>query len=432
MPDTTSPQPPSPNISLTTTPRLVDRKQESAGQELRSRVEQLGAGLAESLSALVAQVPKRPNGPQALGRALGMTTVTASRLLKALGQQNPIAVLQLLPGPNPMRKMVDSAEQIGTPAEVCEAARAQVIAFDDLIRDEAGDRGSLRAMLSAWLPEDRSDFEGQRRQTIFKAMSELEGVACEFELSTFLIAPSKTANNIDIVALKCLLGINRIRPDAPVKLATRRLSTVDPDAGERVPLNLDGAPALDGLDAVRLDGFCNAPPAPLVARQFGHQVEYALGPTGFGRDSKVDLVIGEMTQDEPLTRGPDSERPPYFFTLPEMPTRNVVFDLMVHKSVFDRAAPTLLYYDTSSLGPAIAADPSRDLDMRHCPEPMEELGLGIQRSRLLEFPRYSSLLEHVGTKLAWDLDEFDVFRVTMSYPMVGRQITLAFMDQPRH
>ncbi len=417
------------SLTITTSPH-VDRNQESAGQELRSRVEQLGANLAEYLSALVAQVPNRPSGPQALGRALNMTTVTASRLLKALGQPNPIAVLQLLPGPNPLRKMVDAAAAIGTPTEVCEAARVHVIAFDDLIRDEAGDRGSLRAMLSAWLPEDRAEFEGQRRQTIFKALSELEGVACEFELSTILFAPSEVTGKVNLVSLKCLLGIDRIRPDAPVKLGTRRLSTDGDQEDDRVPLNLDGAPALSDLDAVRLDGFCNAPPAPLVARQYGHHVEYALGPTGFGRDSKVDLVIGELTRDEPMTRKPNTDRPPYFFTVPEMPTRNVVFDLMVHKDLFEGATPSLLYYDTSSQGPAIAADPARELDLRYCPEPLQELGSGIQRSRLLEFPRYVSLLEHVGEKLEWDLEDFEVYRVQMSYPMVGRQITLAFTGQP--
>jgi hypothetical protein len=405
----------------------VDHVQESAGRELRSRVEQLGTDLAQSLTALVADVPRRPSGPQALGRALNMTTVTASRLLKALGQPNPISVLQLLPGPNPLRKMVDTAEEIGTPPSVCETARGHVTAFDELIRDEAGDRGSLRAMLSAWLPDDRREFEGQRRQTIFKALSELEGVACEFELTTILFAPSESAGKVNLVSLKCLLGIDRIRPDAPVKLGTRRLSTNDEAYAERVPLNLDGAPALNGLDAVRLDGFCNAPPAPLVARQYGHHVEYALGPTGFGRNSKVDLVIGELTRDEPMTRSPSSTRPPYFFTVPEMPTRNVVFDLVVHKDLFDDGTPSLLYYDTSSNGPAIAADPARELDLRYCPEPLQKLGRGIQASRLLEFPRYVSLLEHVGEKLAWTLSDFDVYRVQMSYPMVGRQITLAFM-----
>ena len=182
----------------------------------------------------------------------------------------------------------------------------------------------------------------------------------------------------------------------------------------------------DRLDAVRLDGFCNAPPAPLAARQFGHHVEYALGPTGFGRDSKVDLVIGELVRGEEFGRGPNSERPPFFFTVPEMPTRKVVFDLLVHKGMYERATPTLLYYDTSSQGPAIAADPARDRDLRFCPEPCQELGPGTQLSGLLEFPRYTALIEHVGEKIQWNIDEFDTFRVAMNYPMVGRQITLAF------
>ncbi|QDV04676.1 hypothetical protein Poly30_01690 [Planctomycetes bacterium Poly30] len=412
-------------------PGIPGQGEQEPGTELRARVERLGTGLAESLAALVANVPGRPSGPQALGRALGMTTVTASRLLKALSQPDPIAVLQLLPGPNPLRKMVESAAEVGTPGEYCEAAEIQVTAFDHLIRDEAGDRGSLRAMLSAWLPEERREFEGQRRQTIFKALNELEGVACEFELASMLLFPGKKKENLDIVSVKCLLGIDRIRPDAPVKLETRRLADIDLAPGEnspRVPLNLDGEPALDGLHTVRLDDFCNAPPAPLVARQFGNQVEYSLGPTGFGRGSKVDLVIAEVNRSEPVHRKPSTVRPPYFFMLPEMPTRRAVFDLFVHRDVFEGSTPSVLSYNTSSLGPSAACDPARHLDQRDCPEPMQHLGTGIHRVRMLEFPRYTMLLEHVGEKLGWNLDEFSVYRIAMSYPLVGRQLTLAFLN----
>ncbi|MEM8709796.1 MAG: hypothetical protein AAGG01_02500 [Planctomycetota bacterium] len=400
------------------------------GGELRERVEKLGTSLAESLGGLVTHVPNRPVGPQALGRALGMTTVTASRLLKALAQSDPIAVLQLLPGPNPLRKMVVAAREIGTPENFCGAAEAELANFDQLIRAEAGDRGSLRAMLTAWLPEERREFEGQRRQTIFKALNELEGVACEFELSTLLLAPGKADDELDIVSLKCLLGIDRIRPDAVVKLGTRRLVVkvgTEEAGAPRVPLNLDGEPAVDGLATVRLDGFCNAPPAPLAARQFGHQVEYSLGPTGFGKESKVDLVIAEVNRGEGIRRVPSDDRPPYFFMLPEMPTRKAVFDLFVHRDLFDGQAPTVLSYDTTSLGLAAACDPARDLDLRHCPEPLQELGVSTQRVRLLEFPRYTTLLDHTAEKMDWRLEQFNVFRIAMSYPLVGRQITMAFM-----
>ncbi|MFT5732479.1 MAG: hypothetical protein ACJA2W_003468 [Planctomycetota bacterium] len=361
-----------------------------------------------------------------------MTTVTASRLLKALSQPDPIAVLQLLPGPNPLRKMVDAAAQLGTDAEYCEPAQEQVTAFDDLIRDEAGDRGSLRAMLSAWLPEERREFEGQRRQTIFKALNELEGVACEFELASLILSPSTTPGDLDIVSVKCLLGIDRIRPDATVKLETRRIPDRAGDTNgshTRVPLTLDGEPALNGLHTVRLDDFCNAPPAPLVVRQYENHVEYSLGPTGFGRSSKVDLVIAEFNRAEPVHRKPNATNPPYFFMLPEMPTRKAVFDLIVHKDVFDGTAPTVLSYNTNSVGPAAACDPKRDLDKRDCPEPMQLLGTGTHRVRMLEFPRYTTLLEHVGLKLGWNLDDFNVYRIAMSYPLVGRQLTLAFMNE---
>lgn len=424
---------PTPQRLTDTSPDGVSRKPggQHPGRELRARVERLGTGLAESLAALVANVPGRPSGPQALGKALGMTTVTASRLLKALSQPDPIAVLQLLPGPNPLRKMVEAAAELGAASEYCEPAERQVTAFDELIRDEAGDRGSLRAMLSAWLPEERREFEGQRRQTIFKALNELEGVSCDFELASMLLAPAKEEGKLDIVSVKCLLGIDRIRPDATVKLETRRIADGGDETGKcspRVPLNLDGEPAVDGLHTVRLNDFCNAPPAPLVARQFGNMVEYSLGPTGFGRGSKVDLVIAEVNRSEPVHRQPSTERPPYFFMLPEMPTRRGVFDLLVHRDVFGGASPRMLSYNTTSLGPSAALDPARKLDERDCPEPMQQLGNGIHRVRMLEFPRYTTLLEHVGEKLNYNLDEFKVFRIAMSYPLVGRQLTLAFTD----
>ncbi len=361
-----------------------------------------------------------------------MTTVTASRLLKALGQADPVAVLQLLPGPNPMRKMLDAARAAGTDDDICAAAQLEVESFDELIRVEAGDRGSLKAMLSAWLPDDRREFEAQRRQTIFKALTELDGVSCEFELATTIVAPSANGDgsHLDIVSVKCLQGIDRIRPDAVVKLGTRRLSndgsvTADPTR-RRVPLNLDGEPALDGLHTVRLDEYCSARPAPFVAREFGEHVQYSLGPTGFGRQSKVDLVIAEVNRGELPRREPSLERPPYFFSTPEMATRKTVFDLLVHEDVYGGTAPEIINYDTSALGPAVAMDPARELDRRYFPEPLSSLGNGTRRARLLEFPRYSALLENVASKLSYDLDRFRLYRVSLTYPLVGSQVTLAF------
>lgn len=419
-------------VNLTPTGRsATDQGQgaaEQPGGHLRHRVEALGTALADRLSGVVGALPGRPSGPRAVGIAVNQTIVTASRLLKALGQNDPIAVLQLLPGPNPLRNLIKEARKAGTDKSLCASALETVEAFDKLIREEAGDRGSLKAMLSAWLPEARREFEAQRRQTIFKALTELDGVSCDFEMSSLLIHPSSSdGGKLDVVNAKCLLGIDRIRPDAKVKLGTRRLGVEEnAQSPERLPLNLDGEPAIDGLHTVRLDGFCDAPPAPFIGHNFGPNVVYELGPTGFGKQSKVDLVIAEWNKAELDGTAPSLVRTPHFFIIPEMATRKMVFDLFVHKDVFIGARPELLSYETSAMGPARARDPRREIDKRPILEDLQVLSSAGNGARLLEFPQYGSLVRHITDRLDWDLDTFRLFRVAVTYPLVGRQITIAF------
>lgn len=395
------------------------------GHDLRQRVEALGTRLAEDLNLVIAGLPDRPTGPRALGRALDLTTVTASRLLKAIAQHDPIAVLQLVPGPNPLGKMIDSIEAITGATEASAAARRAVGDFDALIRDEAGDRGSLKAMLSAWLPEERREFEAQRRQAVFKALAEMEGVSCDLELSSLFLSPSEADGEIDIVNVKALLGIDRIRPDAVVKLGTRRLESGD-EAAPRMPLTLGGEPAVDGLHTVRLDEFCSARPAPLLVRQIDAAVQYQLGPTGFGRESKRDLVIAELNRGELPHREPSAERPPHFFMVPEMPTRKAILDLFVHRDIYPGEGPELLCYDTTGSGPARAGDESRALDRRPIFEPVQRFESGPRGARLVEFPQYTALIERVADTTGWVLADFRLYRVAVSYALLGRQLTLAF------
>lgn len=411
-----------------TTPTETPQLPVAAGRDLRPRVEAVGGELAERQSLLLAEIPTRSSGPQSLARLLEITTATASRLLKALGHSDPVRTLHDIPGPNPLRQVVEAARREGAPDQRCEAALESIDRFDALIRAEARSRTSFLAMVSAWLPEARRDFEAKRRQSIFQSTFELEGVACEVEQVTMVVSPGSDPDAYDVVSLKGLLGIDRIRPDAIVRLATLRMSVdgAAADASPRLPLNLDGEPALDGLQGVRLDQFCVAPPAPLRAERFGSLVQYSLGPTGFGRGAKVDLVVGEVNRNELQRRDPQPERPPYFFTIPEMASRRLVFDLVLHEEAFGGQMPELLAYRIGSLGPARAMDPQRELDRREVAETMEDLGTGLGRLRYLEFPRYADLVRTAFDKLAWDPERFRTLRVSIPYPLVGTQVLFAF------
>lgn len=391
---------------------------------LRERVEALGTQLAEALSGVVTQLPGRPSGPSAVGAATGQTTVTASRLLKAISQHDPVAVLHGMPGPVPLRRFVEGARVAGVPAEACDACLGHVEAFEELIRSVSGDRSSFHAVLSSWLPGMRADFEAQRRQSLFKAFGELEGVHCNLELSTMIVAPSATEGALDLVNVQAMLGIERSRPDAPIKLGTHRLGDGPDDP--RLPLTLEGEPAVDGLHSVRLDAFCDAPPAPFQAREYGDNVEYSLGSTGIGRSSKVDLVIAELNRAE-MKVAPGATR--YFYMVSEMATRKAVFDVFIHEDVFVGATPRLVAYQTGSLGAARVDDPARELDKRPVHEEIQQVPSGWRGARILEFPRYGELLDLVSRRLQWDLDRFRLLRLAVTYPVLHRQLVLAF-DPP--
>ncbi|MCB9914938.1 MAG: hypothetical protein H6828_07285 [Planctomycetes bacterium] len=405
-----------------------------AGSDIRQRVEHLGTQLAETLGVVLSEVPNRGAGPQMLANVLGITVATASRLLKALSQDRAVAVLQLLPGPKPLTRIVESALEHGVSQSTADAALAAIAEFDEMIRTEAGDRSGLKAMLSVWLPDERREFEAARRQSIFKAMTELDGVSCDLDLCTMILSPGAQDGRLDLVNLKALLGIDRIRPDAVVKLGTHALNLTAPDAPTSVPQRhaetLDGEPAIDGLHSVRLDEYCSARPAPLEARQYGQHMQYSLGPTGFGPASSVDLVLVEVNCDEVPVRqiGVDWQRP-YFFQIPEMAVRLLVFDLMVHKSVYPTYPLELLGFDTAGRGPASVNDPTRELDRRRIYDDITPLGEGLQRMRLLEFPRYTELLRSAMQKRGLDAQDFRSYRVKIPFPLMGTQITLAF-DEP--
>ena len=416
-----SPQPP---------PNLSPSGEAAAGRDFRQQVDRVGNSLAESFTALLGSLTGRQKGPQALGEYLGITTVTASRLLRAVDLTDPVAVVQQIPGTVPLRRIIEAAAQRGAPEDRRATAERAVAAFEELIREHAGHRSGLSAMLTDWLPQGRREFEIRRRQAAYKAISELKGVSSELDLSTIVLHPSREEGRVDLLSIQGIFGLDRIRPDAVVHLGTMRRTNAhrvkeplqESDGAPRGPLTLDGDPSVDGLHSVRLDQFCSASPAPLETRVIGEDVQYTLGQTGFGPRSTVDLVIAEVNPgellDEDHLRGAN---PPYFFHIPAAPTRSMVFDVLVHEEVYPGLAGELIVFDTGHRGPASPHQTERDVDRMRVSETLEDLGASPARRRLSGFPGYGELLEHAFDKLGWDPTRFRGFRVQVSYPLHGTQ-----------
>lgn len=397
------------------------------GQQLEQRIASVGRELAEHIPAVLSELPEGDAGPVALARSLGLDKVLASRLLKALRTRDPMAVSYHLPGPAPLRRFLKAARRGGAQAGTVERAELAVAGFEKLIRSDVGDRSALDAIISSWLPDARSDFELRRKQAAHKAMSQLKGAEVDTLLATVLLQPSSEEGKIDIVWLFGLMGLRRLRPGVAVKFASRRF--VDACGEARRPTSLDGE-TVDDPQALRLDAFCDAPPANLDVQQAGDTVHYVLGGEAFGPRSAVDLVMAEVNLAEMSRTVPaGSGRKGFVFAEVATPARRLLFDVLVHRDVYPGSEPTLMVYDTALDGVADVNDRARDVDRFDLNETVTGLGRGSSSLRVAGVPHYVELLNHVHERMGSNAADFCAWRCNIDYPIYGSQVALLF-DPP--
>lgn len=397
----------------------------SAGAEtgLEARVVALGQALADSMGGVLAMVPGAPRGPQALAGALGLDKVLASRVLKAMRAGDPMAVVHHLPGPEPLRRLLLAARRTGVPMDRVDPALAAVDRFEALIRSGAGDRAGLDAVISAWLPEARREFELRRKQSAFRAMSQLKGVEARVNLATALLHPGASTDRIDVVWIMGHLGLQRLRPGATARFATRRL---DQDEEARRPMTLSGLP-IESIEDAMLPEFCVDPVPRMVVDRAGASVHYALAGDAFGPESSVDFLLAEVNLDEiPRFVPRGSGRRSYVFASVSIPVRTLVFDALVHRDLYGGRDPSLVLYDTAIDGIASVNDRSRDISRLDMIETLQSMGTGIAGLRTGVVPRYIDMLRAVFARTGWDEQAFRGYRCAIEYPVYGSQVVMAF------
>lgn len=409
-------------------PAAIGDGQQGAEEPLEVQIVAVGDELLTSLRNVLASLPRSAPGPQALARTLGVDKVLASRVLKATRNKDPMSATHSMPGPEPLRRLVKAAAKRGaSPDVIAEASRA-IDNFEILIRERIGDRSLLDAILSAWVPEARREFELRRKQSAFKAMSQLKGVQTETLLATVILHPSGDGKHIDVVWINGLIGIHRVRPGVGVKLSSRRMAPPHDDPARR-PVSLDGKP-IEDIESLELRDFCTDPMPRLHVQRVGEVVHYTLASDDFGPSSAVDLVFAEANIAELKRYVPrDLDRKAHFFAEVVTPARLQQFDVLVHEDLYPGPEPTLRIYDTSFEGVANANDPTRDIDILDLLESIEPLGTGPTRFRSAHVPRYQELVRHVFDRMGYEGSQFRGYRCRIDYPVYGSQVVMMFKPE---
>ena len=396
---------------------------------LEVQINAAGEDLLSGLVRVLGQIPGGDSGPQQLAKELGIDKVLASRILKAVRAPDPMCVVHRVPGPEPMRRLLKASSKLGVnPADLV-TAHSAVDRFETLIRTEVGDRSALDAILSTWVPEARREFELRRKQTAFRAMSQLKGAQADVYAEAVIFYPSKTdPDQLDIIWIKSVIGLHRLRPGVKVKFTSRRQVE---HREKRITTTLDGSP-MDGLASATLKSYCSSPTPELDIHHAGESIHYLLNEDSFGASSSINLVTCDVNLAEiPRFIPKERNRKAWAASDVDIPSRQLQFDIFVHKDLYTQAFPELRIYDTAITGQADINDPSRDVDQFDLLESIEHLGVGLNRFGSSTVPNYRQLLDEVSTTLGYDTESLRGYRCTSDYPIYGSQYSMVFPTQDR-
>ncbi|MEX0876979.1 MAG: hypothetical protein WD114_05930 [Phycisphaerales bacterium] len=395
---------------------------------LEIRINTAGEDLLNGFVRVLDQIPGGDSGPQRLAKELGIDKVLASRILKAVRAPDAMSVVHRVPGPEPLRRMLKASGKLGVKQEDLVSAGAAVDRFESLIQQEIGDRSALEAILSAWVPEARREFELRRKQTAFRAMSQLKGAQVDVYAEAAIFYPSDCGEHIDIVWIKSVIGLQRLRPGMSVKFTSHR--KVEGPSGRKT-FTLAGEP-VDGMDSATLENYCSNPTPTLDVHHAGEVMHYLLKVDAFGAPGSMDLVTCEVNRGEiPRYIPRDRDRKAWASSDINIPSRRMQFDVLVHKDLYTRSFPELRVYDTTISGQADINDPSRDVDQLDLLESIDNLGNGLGRFGSSHVPRYRKMLEEVCGTLGFDGDALRGYRVSSDYPIYGSQYAMIFATQER-
>lgn len=411
-------------------PGPVGSDHQKSEVSLEAKIIAVGQDLTDTFKAMLAELPDSPVRPQETSRALAIDPVLSSRLLKSLGKGDPIAVVQHIPGPDPLRRILKSAAKKGVARQTIEAAQKSVENFVLLIRNETGSRSSLSAVIASLLPDARAEFEVRRKQAAFKALSELKGASADVNLATFIIAPSKTPGRLDLILVVGLLGLRRWNPQATIRVG---MAPRDSQSQLRKATSLDGQPVigLEGLSGLRLDQFCTAPPSVLELRRISDCGHYIIGGNNFSPRAPGDLIYAEAyfadgvrhAHKTPGRKSGTTAQAP-------VPCKLQIHDVLIHPDLFKGQMPEFHVTDTAQGGMAPVNDRSRDIDRWTLLESVQSMGTGLSHFRASEIPHYVDLLRHTFKSVGWNGEDFRGFRARIEFPIYCSQSSITFNTPP--
>jgi len=392
-------------------------------QEARKVIQGLKISMAGVIDALRLGPGTRPIE---FGRALKIDTKLCWKISKFLEKGDLFEAGQYVPGNGAMKLFLEAAARKNVKAALLNQSLRAFKEFEGLVRVHAGSRRAFDMMLAAQTFKGKKRADLEHRKNAFESNGYIWGIQARTHFKTFLFHPSRDPDWLDVVVLAGFVEMRRLRHSVPWRI--QRTYSVD-DQGQvaltpdREPLDPDLAQGRDPRALPLIRRFCSDPPAEFVPVKSPEGVQFfrlAEGPVG--RTAAFSFLTGETVRRiEPRYR---HERYQKLSTITRVvtPCETLVFDLAVHRGIFEEFHPSAVSYSALFTGSAITRP--LDCDRLDLPEKVEPLGSGMAGLHAQEIPRYLEMLRFVFDRTGWDPEAFLTARLRVQYPPTPSAIFL--------
>lgn len=353
----------------------------------------------------------------------------STRLFQALREDEPLLVLRKIPAPPSLRTVLAAADRAGLAPNLVEPARTAVDELDALIHELGGNKSNLDTLAARGTDHAREKVEHAAKQQIYRGMSSLRGIQAEVSLVSTFVFPSDDPSDADgqwcdELAVYGFHRLLRLRPELPLVLGLREVMDDNRDGPSALLESLWGETIAPRGHATALAPFCSDPMPTIEVRQERDKLLYVLAEDPDDLPRELDLFFASLHRRAEPRTGTDEHPTARYACIPHTPTRNLVYDLYIHRDLWVGIEPELILARTG--------DPSSPDLLAHSLDRVDYIETitrheGTPAAAAIErYARSGHLLSWIHDQMGWTIGDFRLYRCSVRYPVSSLWYTMQF------
>lgn len=232
--------------------------------------------------------------PRSLASRLQVDPKLAWRVVHLTEQVPSLQTARYVPGPGSLRTLLKGLKSLGTTQEQTAVVQRSAVVFESVIERHLGSRRSMEALLAGAASDPNDALAIELRRAGFESNASGLGIRAESQDLIAAQYPGDDPAYIDIAAVRTTLGLERLRPCVPWRVA--RPYPADESAEQRRQVMIEplDAESTDRTGLNLVPALCSSPLPELVPHELDDGIiEYELSPGPLGVTGRRDLVYAD-------------------------------------------------------------------------------------------------------------------------------------------